>query len=204
MKNGAGSIKANQNTGVAGRETVAAIGRFPFRDFSDLREAVADRRFNIGVDALAAAEWSDLFLGTVKKIFITSLSLLIVAAALAAVVVAFWTRNYWLLLALPVQAATFYYSQPASPVHKWATAASVGLVFVFVDLLLNRLTTAATLVAYAALTFAAVRAAGFIANAAFRKALLADESLFVAAYTNHACTVRDNAAKRVYEHKERK
>jgi hypothetical protein len=57
---------------------------------------------------------------------------------------------------------------------------------------------ASVLVAYAGLTFAAVRAAGFITGSAFRKALASDEDLFLGAYSERACTVRDNETKRVY------
>jgi len=61
---------------------------------------------------------------------------------------------------------------------------------------------AATLVAYAGLTFATVRAAGYMTNSAFRKALLADETLFLAAYAAGACTVRNNQTKVVYSNGE--
>ena len=68
----------------------------------------------------------------------------------------------------------------------------------FLDLLLNGMPIAAALVAYAGLTFAAVRAAGYITNSSFRKALLSDENLFLAAYADGACTLRNNQTKQVY------
>jgi len=178
--------------------SVEEIPRFPFEDFEQLKAAVGIRSFNIGVDSLAAAEWSERFNTGSKKVIIASLSILLVIAAVASVVAVVLTREYWLLAAMPIQAFAFYLSHPASPIHKWVTIGGAVSVAVFLDLLLNGLPIAAALVAYAGLTFAAVRAAGYITNSAFRKALLSDEDLFVAAYANGACTVRNNQTKRVH------
>jgi hypothetical protein len=147
---------------------------------------------------LAAAKWSEQFNTRFKKAIITALSLLLVIAAIASVVAAVFTREYWLLAAAPIQALAFYLSHPASPIHKWVTIGGAVSVAVFLDLLFNGLPIAAALVAYAGLTFAAVRAAGYITNSAFRKALLSDENLFLAAYADGACTLRNNQTKRVY------
>jgi hypothetical protein len=170
----------------------------PFDDFEQLKAAVAIRSFNIGVDSLAAAEWAGQSNSRTGKAIVAALSLLLVVAALASIVAALWTREYWVLSALPIQAFTFYVSQSSSPIHKWVTIAGAASVAVFLDLLVNGLPVAATLVAYAGLTFAAVRAAGYITNSAFRKALLADERLFVEAFSQRTCTVRNNQTKRVY------
>lgn len=175
-----------------------SLGDLPFDNFEQLRAAVSIRSFNIGVDSLAAAEWAQQSSGRLKKAIVSALSLLLIVAAIAAVVAALWTREYWLLAALPIQAFTFYLSQPSSPIHKWVTVAGAASVPVFLDLLLNGLPVAATLAAYAGLTFAAVRAAGYITNSAFRKALLADERQFVEAFSQRACTVRNNQTRRVY------
>ena len=129
---------------------------------------------------------------------IAILSGLLILSALAAVVAAFVVGEYWLLAALPAQALTFYVSHPASPLRKWVTVAGAASVAVFINFLLNGYVTGATIVAYAGLTFASVRAAGFISNAAFRKALLMDEELFLTAYANRICTVRNNRTERVY------
>ena len=69
---------------------------------------------------------------------------------------------------------------------------------VFFNLLLNELVNAATLVAYAGLTFAAVRAAAFINISSFRKALISDEALFMMAYWNGACSLRKGRDGMVY------
>jgi len=179
-------------------ERVADIPRFPFEDFEQLRAAIAIRSFNIGVDSLAAAKWSEQFNTRFKKAIIAALSLLLVIAAIASVVAAVLTREYWLLAAVPIQALAFYLSHPASQIHKWVTVGGAISVAVFLNLLFNRLPIAAALVAYAGLTFAAVRAAGYLTNSAFRKALLSDENLFLAAYADGACTLRNNQTKRVY------
>ena len=179
-------------------ERFGDIPRFPFEDFEQLKAAVAIRSFNIGVDSLAAAQWSEQFNTNLKKAIITGLSVLLVIAAVASVVGAIVTREYWLLAAAPIQALAFYLSHPASPIHKWVTIGGAVSVAVFLDLLFNGLPIAATLVAYAGLTFAAVRAAGYITNSAFRRALLSDENLFLAAYAGGACTLRNNQTKRVY------
>lgn len=180
------------------RNSVGEIPDFPFENFDQLRAAAAMRSFNVGVDSLAAAEWSERFNSRINKAIIAGLSLLLVVAAIAAVVAAMLTGEYWLVAALPVQAVAFYLSHPSSPIHKWVTIAGAVSVAVFLDLLFNALPIAAALVAYAGLTFAAVRAAGYITNAAFRRALLSDESLFLNAYANGACTLRNNQTKRVY------
>ena len=178
--------------------SVGDIPRFPFEDFEQLRAAVAIRSFNIGVDSLSAAKWSEQFDSRIKKIVIAGLSLLLVIAGVASIVAAFLTREYWLLAAIPIQALAFYLSHPASPVHRWVTVGGAVSVAVFLDLLFNGLPIAAALVAYAGLTFAAVRAAGYITNSAFRKALLSDEKLFLEAYSGGACTLKNNHTKVVY------
>jgi hypothetical protein len=178
--------------------SVADIPRFPFESFEQLQAAVAIRSFTIGVDALAAAEWADKFNTKLNRFVITTLSLLLVAASLAAIAAAVITREYLLLAALPIVAVSFYVSHPASPLRKWVTVGGAISVAIFFNLLLNGFPIAATLVAYAGLTFASVRAAGYVSNSAFRKALLSDESLFLAAYANGVCTVRNNQTKRVY------
>ena len=178
--------------------SVGDIPRFPFEDFEQLRAAVAIRSFNIGVDSLSAARWSEQFNTRIKKVVIAGLSLLLVIAGAASVIAAFAIHEYWLLAAIPIQALAFYLSHPASPVHKWVTIGGAVSVAVFLDLLFNGLPIAAALVAYAGLTFAAVRAAGYITNSAFRKALLSDERLFLEAYSGGACTLRNNQTKAVY------
>jgi len=178
--------------------SVADIPGFPFESFEQLQAAVAIRSFTIGVDALAAAEWADKFNTKLNRFVITALSLLLVAASLAAIAAAVIIREYLLLAALPIVGVSFYVSHPASPIRKWVTLGGAITVAAFLDLLLNGFPIAATLVAYAGLTFAAVRAAGYVSNSAFRKALLSDESLFLAAYANGVCTIRNNQTKRVY------
>ena len=197
-KAAAASQASDLTEGLLPFTSVADIPRFPFESFDQLQAAVAIRSFTIGVDALAAAEWADRFNTKLNRFAVTTLSLLLVAATVAAVIVTFLTREYWLLAAAPIQAAAFYFSHPASPIRKWVTVGGAISIAVFLDLLLNGLPIAATLVAYAGLTFAAVRAAGYVSNSAFRKALLSDESLFLAAYTNGVCTIRNNQTKRVY------
>jgi uncharacterized membrane protein HdeD (DUF308 family) len=178
--------------------SVSDIPGFPFDTFDQMQAAVAIKSFNVGVDHLAAANWSSRFNGGTRKAVITALSLLVVSAAAASVVAAILTGNYWLIAAVPLQAAAFYVSHPASPIRKWVTVAGVLSVPAFLDLLFNGWVTAATLVAYAGLTFAAVRAASFMTNSSFRKALLNDEELFLAAFESGACTLRNNRTKRVY------
>src|SRR5215813_2156237 len=109
--------------GVTSQEwkTVADIPRFPFETFDQMQAAVALKSFNVGVDALAAAEWSQQFNGRMKRVLIASLSFLIFAAASAAVTAALVSKNYWLMLAVPIQAGVFYVSHPASPIRKWVT-----------------------------------------------------------------------------------
>ncbi len=181
-----------------GYRSVGEIAGFPFDSFEELQAAVRIKSFNIGVDPLAAAQWSDSFNSKSNRVVIAMLSGLLILSALTAAVAAFVVGEYWLLLALPAQALTFYVSHPASPLRKWVTVAGAASVAVFINFLLNGYVTGATIVAYAGLTFAAVRAAGFISNAAFRKALLADEDLFLTAYADRLCTVRNNRTERVY------
>lgn len=193
--------RAKRSEAGAKWQSVAEIPNFPFDRFAEMQEAVADRRFNLGVDALAAAEWSEEFNTGFRKGFIAALSVLLITAGLASVVAAFALDNYWLLLAVAIQALSFYVSHPASPLRTWATLGGIASVVVFLDFLFRNLPTAATLTAYAGLTFAAVRAAGFMTNSAFRKALLSDESLFVSAYSAHACSLQEKGSDRIYAHR---
>ena len=191
-----GSIVNNNGTSLWA--SVGEIPGFPFEDFEQLQSAVAARSFNIGVDSLAAAQWADRFSRSLDRIVVGGLSILVLLSAFAAMVAAFSLPDYWLLAALPAQALTFYVSHPASPIRKWVTVGGALSMALFINLLLNGYTTAATVVACAGLTFAAVRMAGFLTNSAFRKALLADEELFLVAYTNRVCTLRNNRTERVY------
>lgn len=179
-------------------QSVADIPGFPFETFEQLQAAVRAKSFNIGVDPLAAAEWSSRFNTRLNGVITAALSILLIVATLAAMVAAFVIPDYWLLTALPAQAIAFYVSHPASPLRKWVTVAGAASVAVFVNLLFNGYTTAATIVAYTGLTFAAVRAAGFISNSGFRNALLADEEMFLDAFANRFCTVRNNQTERIY------
>jgi hypothetical protein len=180
--------------------TVADIPKFPFDSFAALRGAIADRSFSLGVDSLAAARWADAHASALRRSVVAGLSVLLVAAAVAAVVAAFALGNYWLLLAPVVQVVAFYFSHPGSPASRWVTVLGAASLVVFLNLAFNRLPTAALLVAYAGLTFAVVRAASFMNNSAFRKALSSDEAAFLAAYGEHSCTLRENKTGRVYAH----
>jgi hypothetical protein len=181
--------------------SVAEIPGFPYGSFAELKAAVAARKASLGVDSLAAAEWAESSVSGLKRVAVNAFSLLLIVSAIAAVVAAFWMRNYWLFAAPVVQAAAFFFSHPSSPAREWATLAGVASVIVFIDFLFRGWVTASLLVAYAGLTFAAVRAAGFITGSAFRRALASDEDLFLDAYSNRACTVRDNETKRIYRHR---
>jgi hypothetical protein len=179
-------------------KSIAEIPGFPFESFEQLQAAVAIRSFNVGVDPLAAAEWSGRSGSRAMKAAIAVLSLLLVGAACASILAAVLTGEYWLFLAVPIQAVAFYVSQPSSGVRKWVTLSGAISLAVFINLLLNGLVIAATLLAYAALTFAAVRAASYLTNSSFRRALLSDEALFLRVYASGACTVRNNRTSRVY------
>jgi hypothetical protein len=198
IDHGAGGSNKDPRAESSRLTSVAEINAFPFETFEQLQAAVVIRSFNVGVDALAAAKWSENFNSKVKRVAVTALSLLLVAAAVVALVAAFVTNDYWLLTSVPIQALAFYISHPASPIRKWVTIGGAVSIAVFIDLLLNGFLIAATLVAYAGLTFAAVRAAGYITNSGFRKAILSDERLFLEAYVGGACTVRNNRTGRVY------
>ena len=178
----------------------AVSGKLPCENFPELQSAIADKRFGVGVDPYAAARWSAAEGTEFKNFLITSLSILLILAAIAAILVAIVTHNYWLLLAVPIQAAVFYLANSNTAIRLWVTVAGVVSLIFFFNLLLNEMPTAATLVAYAGLTFAAVRASSSLTNAAFRQALVADEALFIEAFMNRACTLRNNKTKQVYEY----
>jgi hypothetical protein len=177
---------------------VNEIPGFPFDAFDELQVAVRAKSFNLGVDPLAAAEWTERSGGRPGRTVVAALSVLLLIAGVVSIVAAIATRNYWLLLALPIQALTFYFSQPASPYRRLVTIAGALSIIVFLNLLLNKWVTPATLVAYAGLTFAAVRSAGFVTSAAFRKAMLADEGVFLAAYEQGECSLRNNRTEKEY------
>jgi hypothetical protein len=181
------------------RSFASAMKDLPVKNFAELQSAVAAKRFSIGVDPLSAAQWSAADNNGLNKVMIHGLSILLILAAVTSIVAAFAIGNYWLLLALPIQALAFYLSHLDAPFKMWVTVAGVASLVVFLDFLFNQLPTAATLVAYAGLTFAAVRATSSINNSAFRKALMTDEVLFLEALANRACTIRDNETKKVYE-----
>jgi hypothetical protein len=191
---------ATTKAGSNGRLRSFAMQDLPFQNYAELQHAFADKKIGIGVDPLAAAEWSASANKGLNKVLVQGLSMLLIMAAIASIIVAFAVGNYWLLLALPIQALAFYGSHLEAPARMWVTLLGVASLIGFIDFLFNQMPTAATLVAYAGLTFAAVRATSSITNSAFRKALAADEELFLDAFANRLCTVRDNKTKQVYEH----
>lgn len=191
------TTKADSN----GKLRESAMKDLPFQNYAELQRAYADKKIGIGVDPLAAAEWSEGAGNGLNKALVQGLSLLLILAAVASLIVAFAVGNYWLLLALPIQALAFYAAHLEAPYRTWVTLAGVASLILFLNLLLNQLPTTATLVAYAGLTFAAVRATSSLTNSAFRKALAKDEGMFLEAYANRLCTVRDNKSKQVYESK---
>ncbi|MEW6129084.1 MAG: hypothetical protein AB1757_18745 [Acidobacteriota bacterium] len=172
----------------------------PFQTFAELQQSLKDKKVSFGVDPLAAAEWSAVYNSRVNKIFISSLSVLLILAALAAILVALVTREFRLLLAVPIQIVVFYLANANSAIRLWVTVGGVVSLIFFFNLLLNDMPIAATLVAYAGLTFAAVRASSSLMNASFRKALASSESLFIQSFMAGACTVRNNRTKTVYQH----
>lgn len=181
-----------------GSRSVRDVPDLPFDSFSELQEAVSKKRYNVGVDSLAAAEWSDKSGGRLGRFAVTVLSLLLFAALITAIAASIALENYWLLAAAPIIGVSFYFSHPGGKMQKWVTVAGALSVAVVIDLLLNGLQTAAILVAYGAMTFAAVRMVGYLNNRAFRRALVSDESLFVAAYSNRNCTLKNNESGKVY------
>jgi hypothetical protein len=183
-----------------GRPSVSDIPGFPYRSFSELKQAAASKKANIGVDPLAAAEWSDAHATGPARFAITFLSVLLVAAGMAALVAALVTRDYLLIAAIPAMAVAFYFSNPGYKYHKQVTVAVAAVVAVFIDTLVNGFVTPSIIAAYAALTFAAVRAAGMLTNSAFRKYLLNDETSFLEAFRTGGCSLRDNKTEQVYIH----
>ena len=179
---------------------VGDIPDFPVESFEELQAVVSEKKYRLGVDSLAAARWSERLASGYRKLGVNLLSVLLIAAAAASVITALWTRDYWLLAAIPIMAASFYFSDPSSRIATWVTVGGAVSVVAFFNLLLNGLIDAATLVAYAGLTFAAVRAAAFINNSSFRRALMSDEALFVIAYQNGACSVRKGKDGMVYSY----
>jgi hypothetical protein len=202
MKKGTSTEAINRHAAQGGEPLAVEVvfRSLPFRSYGELRGAIGDKRYGFGVDPLAAAEWSSQANTDLNRAMITALSVLLVLAGAASVIAAFVVNNYWLLLALPIQALAFYGAHLDAPYRMWVTIAGVASLFIFLDLLFNQMPTAATLTAYAGLTFSAVRATSAITNSAFRKALAVDEQLFLDAYTNRACTVRDNKTKQIYEY----
>jgi len=179
---------------------VSDIPGFPYSSFEELQQAAGRKKANIGVDPLAAAEWCAKHSTGPSKIAVTLLSFLLVAAAGAALVAALVTRDYLLIAAIPSMAVAFYFSNPGYKYHKQVSVAVAAIVAVFVDMLINGFVTPAIIAAYAALTFATVRAAGMLTNAAFRRYLLGDEASFLEAFRNGACSLRDSDTEQVYIH----
>jgi hypothetical protein len=180
--------------------SVTDIPGFPYESFAGLQQAAAAKKANVGVDPLAAAEWSAEHSRGPARIAVSLLSVLLLAAGAAALVVAVVTRDYLLIAAIPSMAVAFYFSNPGYKYHKQVTVAVAAVVAVFVDMLVNGFVTPAIIAAYAALTFAAVRAAGMLTNSAFRRYLLADEASFLDAFRAGACSLRDNKTEQVYVH----
>ncbi|HKV40325.1 MAG TPA: hypothetical protein VJX67_14020 [Blastocatellia bacterium] len=193
-------LGAGRAVRTAGSMSIDSIKGFPYGSFEELRTAVSERKVNLGVDTLAAAHWAHLHAPSSKKALIALLSALLIIAGVASLVAGVYTRDYWFLAAIPVMAAAFYLSNPAWTYHKWVTALGAVSVAVVLDLLVNGLFIPALIVAYAGLTFAAVRAAGYINNSSFRKAILNDEADFVAAFRSGFCSVRDEKTDRVWVH----
>jgi len=180
--------------------SVSDIAGFPYRSFAELQQAAASKKANIGVNPLAAAEWSAAHSTGLARTAVTLLSVLMVVAGATALVAALLTHDYLLIAAIPSMAIAFYFSNPGYKYHKQVAVAVAAVVAVFIDMLANGFVTPAIIAAYAALTFAAVRAAGTLTNSAFRRHLLSDEAKFLEAFRTGACSLRDNKSDQVYIH----
>ncbi|MBI3653953.1 MAG: hypothetical protein HY231_23220 [Acidobacteria bacterium] len=204
MKKPTATPSTTKNADVAGKmnSSNAVFQYLPFNNFDELQRAFAAKQYSFGVNPLAAAEWSEQQNSQLNRALISGLSILLVVAAIASIGVAVAIKNYWLLLALPIQVLAFYAAHLDAPYRTWVTLGGVASLIVFLDFLFNDRPTAATLTAYVGLTFAAVRASTLITNSAYRKALATNDQLFVEAFTNCACTVRHNKSKEVFAYKE--
>src|SRR5215471_21822913 len=100
---------SSRNTGILGRmrqrtqegPSVSDIPGFPYESYAELQQAASSRKANIGVDPLAAAEWSAQHAAGPARIAVSVLSVLLVAAGAAALVASIVTHDYLLIAAVP-------------------------------------------------------------------------------------------------------
>src|SRR5260370_5920891 len=118
--------------------SVSDIPGFPYGSFAELQQAAARKKANIGVDPLAAAEWSDAHATGVARIAVPFLSVLLVAAGSAALIVALLTHDYLLIAPIPAMAIAFYFSNPGYKYHKQVTVAVAAVVRRVFCTLVNR------------------------------------------------------------------
>lgn len=185
---------------------VREIPEFPFRQFDELQEAVEKRRFALGIDPVAAAEWSPRQGGLNSKFgqaVVTVLSVGLFALSLTCVWEALASGNYLLLIGIPIIVAGFLLSEPSSPVRPFVSAAGFLSVVVFADLILRERATAAWLVGCFAMTFVSVRTAALIHIGRFRNAILGEEATFLSLFEHAQCTLRERDTGRVFIHQRR-
>jgi hypothetical protein len=183
-------------------QRVAEIPDFPFSAFRDLQKGINERRYSLGVDSLAAAELASRFSSKLGNLVIKLLSLLLCAIMLFAVASAIWLHNYWLLAGVPIIAVMFFVSTPAARWRRAVTVAGALAVLLSLDLWLREEETLAYLVGFAAITFIAVRLAGYITRTSLCEAIMESEELFLYMYERAICTVRDNRSGAIWINQE--
>lgn len=185
---------------------VREIPDFPFEEFEQLQEAIEKRHYALGIDPVAAAEWSSRRGGINSKFgqaVVTVLSVGLFALGLTCVWEAVASGNYLLLIGIPIVVIGFFISEPSSPIRPFVSAAGFLSVLFFADLILRDRATAAWLVGCFALTFVSVRTVALIHVGRFRNAILGTEPAFLYMYERSLCTLRDKKTGRVLMHQRR-
>ncbi|HZS47686.1 MAG TPA: hypothetical protein VFC63_21635 [Blastocatellia bacterium] len=179
-------------------EHVSDIPDFPFGRFVDMRKAVKEKRWSLGIDSLAAGYWASLNDSFWKRTAVKGLSLTLVAVAMLVVIASFDLREYAMLLTIPAMAAAFYLAEPSLPGRQYLTFVGVLLFVAFIGCLVQGYPRIGIVLGLSTLVFICVRAASFISVTSFRKALVTDEHTFLEMYAAGGVTLRDNESGRVF------
>lgn len=182
--------------------SVADIPDFPFESFDQLKEAVNDGTYSVGVDRGRARElYSLVGPSFAAQLIIEQMHAIVVWITLASIGGALVLRNLWLLLGIPLALLFFWL---ATALHfrgsslGWLLACLgiIGIIWGFS----RGSRVPSCLLATAVIPLVTVGVVYSVSVKTARSAILKSEPLFLFLFERFACTLRDNTTGRTYSH----
>lgn len=185
--------------------SVADIPDLPFESFDQLKEAVSDGTYSLGVDRGRARELYPLATRSfAAQLVHEQVGVIGIWLAIASIVGALVLRNLWLLLGIPLGLISWWLAtilhfqsgRPGSVAWLVGSFGTIGLIWAF----WRASRVPFCLLTTAVLPFLSVGIVYSVSVKAVRSAILRSEALFLFLFEKHACMLRDNRTGRIYSY----